>query len=277
MSQFVRSIPVHARYVFTVAMMAVGVTLLPIAVSAAVPDDRTDYSIPGGHFYSQTGGGKGGYGVRDLAGVKFWSEYDRLGGPEFLGYPISKPFWGPGGYLYQGFERGLMQWRPEVGHVMLANNIEIIEWHDKAHDAWLFNEFSIPFPRQPKPGTFEEEAEERLSWLTNDDIRSAFLTNPATGQEWDLADAMNYFGLPQSEPRRAGPFIVQRFQRIPLQLWIDDVPGMPPAGSVVPLLSGHLVKECGALPYDATVPEPAIPARGEFDIPGLDILGFYGF
>jgi hypothetical protein len=250
-------------------VLVVGGVPAPLEASAAVPDRPSDYEIAGGHFFSQTANGQGGFGVRDLAGVRFWTEYQRYGGPDALGYPISKPFWGPGGYLYQGFERGLLQWRPESGHALLANNIEIIEWHDKRHDIWLFEEHSIPYPRQPKQGTFEEESAERLSWLTSEPIRQAFLTNPITGEEWDIADAINYYGLPQSEPRRSGPFVVQRFQRIPLQLWLDDVPGMPAAGSVVGILSGQLIKECGAMPRDAIVPEPFVPSRAELERLGL--------
>lgn len=247
--------------------------LSPLAASASIPESRPpDYDIPGGHFFTQTGNGRGGYGVRDLAGVKFWSEYQRLGGPDALGYPISKPFWGPGGFLYQGFERGLLQWRPEWETAVLANSIEIIEAHDKNLDKWLFESYHIPYPRQPRKASFDEEATERLTWLTNEQIRAAYLTNPVTGEEWDLAEAANYYGLPQSEPRRLGPFIIQRFQRIPLQLWVEDVPGMPPAGTVVGVLAGYLVRESGAMPRDATIPEPFAPTRAE-----LEELGYMGF
>ncbi|MBI4493899.1 MAG: hypothetical protein HY690_13995 [Chloroflexi bacterium] len=242
------------------SLVLIGLVATPVSASTSTPAEvPSDYAIPGGRFYTQTGGGKGGFGVRDLAGVRFWSEYVRYGGPEALGYPLSRPFWGPGGFLYQAFQRGLLQWRPEAEQALLANNLEIIEAHNPAHNQWLFASYSIPYPRRPKPGSFEDEAAERLSWLTNEAIRDAFLTDPATGEPWDEEAAVRFYGLPQSEPRRAGPFIVQRFQRIPLQLWVDQVPGMPAPGAVVGVLSGELVRECGAVPRDATIPEPPVP------------------
>ena len=50
-----------------------------------------DYAIPNGHFYTQTGGGAGkGYGVVDDSAAAFWSEFQRLGGVEALGFPVSR-------------------------------------------------------------------------------------------------------------------------------------------------------------------------------------------
>lgn len=250
------------RLVFLV--LAVLIIPLPAAASE-LAEAPLDYAIPGGHFYLQTGSGKGGFGVRDIAGVKFWTEYQRFGGPDTLGFPISRPFWGPGGFLYQAFQRGLLQWHPRAGEAVLANNIEIIEWHDRTHDLWLFHSHFIPYPRQPRRGIFGDEVTERLSWLTNPELKRAFLSDPRTGEEWSLEEAMGYYGLPQSEPQRFGPFVVQRFQRIPLQLWVQPVAGMPSPGSVVGVLSGELVKDCGAIPMDATFPEPPVPSLAEVE------------
>lgn len=251
-----------------VALLGLASILVPTPAPAHA-DISPDYAVRGGHFFSQTGAGKGGFGVRDMAGVQFWTEYERLGGPDALGYPISRPFWGPGGFLYQAFQRALLQWRPETGGAYLANTLEIIEGHDQALNKQLFESYSIPYSRQPKAGTFQQEAAERLSWLTNEQIKAAFLTNPVNAQTWEVDSAMAYYGLPQSEPRRTGPFIIQRFQRIPLQLWVDRVTGMPAPGSVVGVLSGELAKVSGAVPRDAAVPEPLAPPLAEAELSGL--------
>ena len=40
-----------------------------------------------------------------------------------------------------------------------------------------------------------------------------------------------------------------------LELWLEDVPGMPPKGSVVGVLGGDLLKELGLIPAEAARPE----------------------
>src|SRR5688572_11539493 len=53
--------------------------------------------IPGGCFFSQTTNGQGGYTVLDDGQARFWAEYQRLGGAQTVGYPISRRF------VYDGF------------------------------------------------------------------------------------------------------------------------------------------------------------------------------
>ncbi len=97
----------------------------------------------------------------------------------------------------------------------------------------------------------------RLDWMTNDLIRQQFRRNPnsqAIGS-WSEDASIQLYGLPTSRPERSGPFIVQRFQRVALQLWIDDVPGMPARGSVVGILGGDLLKQHGLIPPAEAQPE----------------------
>ncbi|MGH2459675.1 MAG: hypothetical protein ACRDIY_12500, partial [Chloroflexota bacterium] len=71
-----------------------------------------------------------------------------------------------------------------------------------------------------------------------------------------LDQAINLYGLPESKPEQHGPFIVQRFQRIAFQHWVQSVPGMPPPGSVVRVLGGDILKQLGMIPSAAVTPTP---------------------
>ncbi|MDP2954821.1 MAG: hypothetical protein Q8N53_00255, partial [Longimicrobiales bacterium] len=75
------------------ALLALVLALLAPAPGFA--ETGPDYSIPGGWFYTQTGGGQGqGYAVRDAGTdssgntIKFWTEFQRLGVVATLGYPV---------------------------------------------------------------------------------------------------------------------------------------------------------------------------------------------
>ena len=92
-----------------------------------------DYPVAAGWFYTQEGRGcilgvgpnrRRGYLVQDDLQGAFWTEFRRYGGLGVLGYPVSQRFNYPatntGGYLYQAFERGILQWHPETGRADLA-------------------------------------------------------------------------------------------------------------------------------------------------------------
>jgi hypothetical protein len=94
--------------------------------------------------------------------------------------------------------------------------------------------------------------------LSQPEIKEHFLSNPNTSriEDWSEDLSIQLYGLPASEPVKAGPFIVQRFQRISLQLWVEDVPGMPQKGSVVGILGGDYLKQAGLVPWEAARLEP---------------------
>src|SRR4030042_1936153 len=83
----------------------------------------------------------------------------------------------------------------------------------------------------------------RLGGLTHEAIKARYLANPNPQviPEWNVDRSIELYGLPMSYPERFGPFISQRFQRVALQLWLDEVPGMPAPGSVVRVLAGDLM------------------------------------
>ncbi len=237
------------RFLGTLAALAVVLAAGPAAPLNAAPESR---ELPNGYFYAEAGG----FSVVDDENAGFWSDFNRLGAIDTLGYPISRRY-RSGGFLYQAFQRGVMQWRPELGHSVLSNTFDWLS--DGGHDPWL-SELGIPAPLPDEGEDFNGRLNFRLRWLENKEIARHFLSNPATGSTWSVDEATQLYGVPQSLPEQRGPFIVQRFQRIAFQLWTEEVPAMPAKGSVVGVLGGQLVKDAGLVPPEAAIPEGfAIP------------------
>ncbi|HEV8638131.1 MAG TPA: endo-1,3-alpha-glucanase family glycosylhydrolase [Chloroflexota bacterium] len=212
------------------------------------PAPRALQPQPGdGRFFNETGGGRGGYAVTDRDGIGFWSAFQALGGVDALGFPTSQRY-EQGGFLYQAMQGAVLQWRPELGRAVLANTFE---WFTEAgRDDWLLESAGIPKPIRDdgSSGDWERAKQVRLSWLSDPAIKRQYL---AAGS---LERAIELYGLPQSMPERHGPFVTQRFQRIAFQHWVENVPGMPPVGSVVRVLAGDLLKQVGMIPAQAAAP-----------------------
>lgn len=240
--------------------------LVFISVAPAFAATAADYSVTGGWFFTETGGGSGlGYVVRnagtDSSGktINFWSEFQRLGGVATLGYPVGSPYVGADGFHYQPFQRGVLQWRPELGHALLSNTFEILQSANQ--DAWLLNVKGVPqaIADDGSNGNYQAAVTTRLGWLTNSAIKAKFMANPNPSaiSNWSQDQAIQIYGLPMSKPEQHGPFISQRFQRISFQLWTAAVPGMPAPGTVVGILGGDLLKEAGQIPSASTQPTTA--------------------
>src|SRR6266851_4190365 len=94
-----------------------------------------DYAIAAGWFYTQearkciTGVGpprRRGYMVLDDTEAALWTEFRRYGGVDVIGYPVTQRFnYNNDGYVYQAFERGILQWHPETGRAEMANVFEM--------------------------------------------------------------------------------------------------------------------------------------------------------
>ncbi|MCL5025196.1 MAG: BACON domain-containing protein [Chloroflexi bacterium] len=213
-----------------------------------------------GMFFSQTN-----FWVRDGAPCpgnpaivpNFLSEFNRFGAVSTLGYPASRPYW-TGGFCYQVFQRGILQWRPDHNppQAVLANTMDWLR--DAGKDSFLLS-LGVPLQftgNDGAGGDFNRAVRVRLQWLTDPAIRDAYNANPSPGQIPDsLWDPVNFYGLPTSQPERHGPFTAQRFQRYVLQKWEEAMPGSPMPGSVVGVLAGDLAKEAGLVPAAAMQPE----------------------
>ncbi|HEU0168270.1 MAG TPA: hypothetical protein VFS62_10870 [Chloroflexota bacterium] len=249
---------------FSAALAALTLlTAIPKGAAAADPD----YAVTGGWFYGETGSGTGkGFNLLDSGTdnkgqiTRFYSEFNRLGGVPVLGYPASTVFLLPDGFIYQATQASLMQWRPAdapQGDVQLANTFDLLS--QTGHDKDLLT-LGIPTPIKDdgSGGDFQKATDTRLGWLTQADIKAKFMANPNPSAipTWGLQDSIQLYGLPTSMPQRFGPFVVQRFQRVAFQLWVDNVAGMPAPGSVVPILGGDLAKRFSVVPAAAQQPQP---------------------
>jgi hypothetical protein len=200
-------------------------------------------------FYAEAGQGRGGYWISDDGNGTFYSSFQGLGGVDALGYPSSQRFVRDG-FTYQATQGALLQWRPELSRAILANSFE---WFTAAGlDNWLNATAGIPPPIQDdgSNGNWSVARQTRLTWLTDDAIRRYY---EGVGS---VDAAIERYGLPASKPEQQGPFVIQRFQRVALQHWVDSVPGMPPVGSVVRVLAGDLLKQSGLVPASASQPSP---------------------
>ena len=197
------------------------------------------------------------YEVTNDYGIRFADEYERLGGVHTLGYPASYRFRLDDGFVYQVTQGALLQWRPEVKSAYLANTFEMLE--HAGFDQWLLDTKGIPLPIKDdgSDGDWGVAKEIRLAWLTNDQIKARFLANPNPEviASWSENRAIELYGLPMSYPEKHGPFISQRFQRVALQLWVEEVAGMPAVGTVVRVLGGDLLKEACLIPSYALSPK----------------------
>jgi beta-N-acetylhexosaminidase len=246
-----------------------------------------------GRLYVEgAGNGDAGYAVLNAGGIALWDGYTAGGGPAGLGYPISQRF-ELGGAVVQATQGGLLRWDAERGQASPANVLELFEragvlqgWpgcesppEDGAGEgcdlnAWL-EQRGVPAPitEDGSDGDFRRAVAARLGWLEHPALRAAFLADPAGGRAapWPSDEALQSglegvpdtqvpwaaierFGLPMSRPVRSGPFLAQRFQRVVLQLWLDEVPGMPVPGTVTRVLAGELLREAGLIPAPALIP-----------------------
>jgi hypothetical protein len=233
------------RFAFVVALL---LALAPGAVSAQTP---ADWDIPGGHFFTQTGGGGGaGYSVTDEGGVRFWSEFQRLGGVQAVGYPALQRFrWD--GFTVQVFQRVVFQWRPEQNAVAFVNVFDRL--HDLGKDDVLRTAKQIPPPRafDDAGRSFDQVVANHLAVLE---------ASPAIKAKYYavVGDPVQANGLPVSDAVDMGNVVVLRAQRVVFQQWKQDVPWAR-AGEVTVALGGDIAKELGVLPDAAALQPVAAP------------------
>ncbi|HEX2172833.1 MAG TPA: hypothetical protein VHL09_10365, partial [Dehalococcoidia bacterium] len=134
------------------ALGLIALTLLPIGTAgpAHAQVEGVDFDIPNGHFYTQASGQTQtstvaasylGYAVEDDATAQFWSEFRRLGGVPGVGYPVSQRFvWN--GFVSQAFQKGVFQWRPEVGQVYFVNVFD--QMSEAGLDTFLLTVRQVP-------------------------------------------------------------------------------------------------------------------------------------
>lgn len=224
---------------------------MPRSNGAAVKSRPLDYDIPNGHFFTQANGrpegaSATGFSVTDEGGVRFWSEFQRLGGVSVLGYPVTHRF-NLDGFVVQAFQKGALQWRPEVEQAYFINIFDLM--HDRGLDDWLLNYRQTPKPFDPEPDTglpWDQVVARHLAFLdTNPAIKEHFLSNP---------DWLQHYGLPVSHADMGNSFVI-RAQRATFQYWKEDVPWAK-KGEITVANGGDLAKEAYLWPVEAMIPGP---------------------
>ncbi len=208
-----------------------------------------DWAIPNGWFYTQPGDGVGrGFSLTDDNGIRFWSEYQRLGGPAVLGYPSSRRFQCDG-FVCQATQRAVFQWRPERGAVAFVNVFDLLS--QAGRDDWLQTTRQTPRPKEWNDNglTWDQVKQRRLAVFERyTDLGNAYYSAPG--------DPVEMNGLPVTEVMQVGDALVLRAQRVVLQQWLTDKPWAK-SGEITTGLGGDIAKEAGLLPKAALAPMTA--------------------
>ncbi len=229
-----------------IAVLAILLTITSFPFSPP-PVYAQDYDIPNGHFFTQTTGGPTGYSVVDDEHAPFWSEFQRLGGVQAVGYPISRRFlWN--GFLCQVMQRVVFQWRPDLGEVQFVNTFDLFTV--AGQDDHLFSTRSVPRPLPPEFDAgrpFAEVVQARLALLDdNAAIKAAY--NGVVG------DPVRMNGLPTSRVTDMGNHYALRTQRVVIQQWKEAVPWAA-AGQATVALGGSIAVELGLFPPEVVEAE----------------------
>jgi hypothetical protein len=203
-----------------------------------------DGPVPNGWLYRQANGyggaGSDGYSVIDDDQAAFWSELQRLGGVDSVGYPITERFQYQG-YVTQAFQKIVLQWRPELDSSVPVNVLDELNGHGA--DAWLDSARQVPPAADTQPDT-------GLTWEMLVERHTAFLDPyPALRAFYDAdPTAFDTYGLPLAV-KDYGAFVGVRLQRATLQLWPQPDGGQ----RVVVGNAADIAKEAGLWPVTALV------------------------
>lgn len=216
----------------------------------AMPSTQAaDYDIVNGHFFTQTAGGEGGFSVMDDNEARFWSEFQRLGGLQTVGYPISQRY-EQDGFVTQAFQKLVLQWRAEEGVAWAVNVFD--ELSKGGFDQTLLEQRQTPLQLgdnvDPPGASWEEIVAHRQALLDgNEAMRVRYFS---------FADPLTIFGLPTSRVEDMDNHFALRTQRAVFQQWKEEVPWAQ-EGEVTIANGGDIAKELGWLPNMALVPESA--------------------
>ncbi|MGB0388070.1 MAG: hypothetical protein ACPGWR_24910 [Ardenticatenaceae bacterium] len=216
-------------------------------------DSLRNWSIPNGHFFTQTSfGNKSGFSVIDDEDARFWSEYQRLGGLETVGYPISQRY-ERHGFVTQAFQKLILQWRPQNGRASPINLFD--EFSQAGLDKTLRERWQIPLPL-----SYDEINARSDSWKDIVEARQALLdSDPAIrARYFAQPNPITAFGLPTSRAKDMGTYTALRTQRAVFQHWKNVIPSENES-QVTIANGGSIAKELGWLPAEALKPIPAPP------------------
>jgi hypothetical protein len=223
---------------------------LPLSAYAADTSSAPDFPASSqGHWFTQTNTAYGpsfrGFLVHDDQDANMWSEFQRLGGVQVAGYPVSFRF-KMDGFLVQAFQKMILQWHPDTGQVQIVNVLDKL--HDAGQDGFLQTVRQTPPPADNKADTGKTwpQVVAAHQGLLDDNaaIKAAYFAD---------SDPISHYGLPVTGPVDEGNVIVVRCQRVVFQQWKTAVPWAA-AGQVTIANGGDITKEAGLVPLDAALP-----------------------
>ena len=235
------------------ALLAV-LALMALAIVAPARADTHDYPVEGGRLFTQAANSDvpdAGFAVTDARGIQFWTEFQRLGGVQALGYPLSRRFvWE--GFTVQVFQKVVLQWRPELNTVMFVNvfdRLSLAGYDDTLEELLV-----------PPSEDFEEVG---FPWDQIIAGRQALLNaNPVLRHAYfAVDDPLRWYGLPTSHVVTYEHVHTIRLQRAVLQQWLVDLPWAS-AGEVTVANGGDLARGAGIFPAEVLAPEVRPRANG---------------
>lgn len=205
-------------------------------------------------FFTETGGGQGGFSVCDDAQARFRSAFENWGLLS-VGYPISQRYTHDG-FVTQAFQKAIMQWRADTNSVALVNIFD--DLHNGGFDQTLLERYQTP--NQLPAGwdgeglTFSQVVQKRQALLNERSaLRAAYFASD---------EPLLFFGLPTSLVEDMDSHYAIRLQRAVLQEWKIEVPWAK-AGEVTIANGGDMAKTLGGLPTQALTPEASASAPAE--------------
>lgn len=227
------------------ALLLIALPQLPVRPVVAAPVQQA-----GCLYFTETGGGRGGFFVCDDAAARFRTAFQTWG-LQRIGYPISRRYIRDG-FVTQAYQKAIMQARPDQGAAIVLVNI-FDDLHNHGFDEVLL-------ARRQTPRQLPEGWDAGLTWQQIVERRQGLLNvRPALRAAYfSVSDPLTFFGLPTSEVQDMGNHYAVRLQRSVLQEWKENVPWAR-AGEVTIANGGDIAKELGDLPADAIVPEGGTP------------------
>lgn len=257
-----------ARWIVSLAVVVLLGTHAAPSLAAEVPGDLRDYDVSNGHYYEQAGAQAGhGFSVSDDGGIPLWREFQRLGGTEALGYPISRRYQCDAA-VCQAFERAVFKWTPGAEEVEL---LSVFDWlHVSGEDVWLDEQWGVP-PWNRPDGPFEVVSTSDRTPKAQADQRALIEANPVIRAAYDQlgSRALSVYGAARAY-RATETQNVLRTQRAVFVQTVDA------PGQVQVLSAGRVFAEAGLMPTEALGPVPAPVALDDtppvrIQIPALGI------
>ena len=238
-----------ARLIVSLAVVVTLVAQATPSVAADVGVGARDYDVANGHFYEQASSKPGhGFVVSDDDGVPLWREFQRLGGTQAVGYPISRRY--PcDEAVCQAFERAIFKWAPKAREVEL---LSIFDWlHLSGEDAWLDERWGVP-PWNAPDDVSEAASKNDRAPLERADQRAMLEANPLIQAAYEQSGplAATLYGSARSYRAADGRSVLRTQRAVFVQP--DDAPGQ-----VQILSAGRVFADAGLVPNEVLEPTPA--------------------